>query len=384
VKIDPIKQRLRCMGHILNLACKAFLFVTDDENLEEDDNSILKATLKEIEEWRKKGPLGKLHNFVVFIQRSTQRINKFLALSQNRHLARDNNTRWNSWYTMLKVALLLQEAIEEYFDTWLEEEYSADRLTLEEWKTLEKVKTFLEKLKEATKALESRHSTLNDVLPCMDFILGKFEDGKAMHKSDAIMAPMFNSGWSKLDKYYQLTDESPAYIAALVLHPGMKWQYIQKKWKRSWHANAKRLVAELWEQYKPVDTPIPQPDASSTTPNEFIQWKSDLIRPTVPIDEYDRYCQADLVWECDKPLKWWLEDTQQKAYPNLSKMAIDILSIPAMSAEPERLFSSAKITITDRRNRLRVETIEALECLKSWFGIQDWELADKGVDGGGS
>jgi len=384
VKIDPIKQRLHCIGHILNLACKAFLFVTDDENLEEDDNSILKATLKEIEEWRKKGPLGKLHNFVVFIQRSTQRINKFLALSQNRHLARDNNTRWNSWYTMLKVALLLQEAIEEYFDTWLEEEYSADRLTLEEWKTLEKVKTFLEKLKEATKALESRHSTLNDVLPCMDFILGKFEDGKAMHKSDAIMAPMFNSGWSKLDKYYQLTDESPAYIAALVLHPGMKWQYIQKKWKRSWHANAKRLVAELWEQYKPVDTPIPQPNASSTTPNEFIQWKSDLIRPTVPIDEYDRYCQADLVWECDKPLKWWLEDTQQKAYPNLSKMAIDILSIPAMSAEPERLFSSAKITITDRRNRLRVETIEALECLKSWFGIQDWELADKGVDGGGS
>jgi hypothetical protein len=57
------------MGHILNLACKAFLFVTDDENLEEDDNSILKATLKEIEEWRKKGLLGKLHNFVVFIQR---------------------------------------------------------------------------------------------------------------------------------------------------------------------------------------------------------------------------------------------------------------------------------------------------------------------------
>jgi hypothetical protein len=143
-------------------------------------------------------------------------------------------------------------------------------------------------------------------------------------------------------------------------------------------------VAELWEQYKPVGISIPRPNAASTTPNEFIQWKSDLIRPTVPIDEYDRYCQADLVWECEKPLKWWLEDTQQKAYPNLSKMAIDILSIPAMSAEPERLFSSAKITITDRRNRLGVETIEALECLKSWFGIQDWELADKGVDRGGS
>ena len=48
-------------------------------------------------------------------------------------------------------------------------------------------------------------------------------------------------------------------------------------------------------------------------------------------------------------------------------MALDILLIPAMSAEPERLFSSAKITITDRRNRLGIESIEAIECLKSWL-----------------
>ena len=38
-----------------------------------------------------------------------------------------------------------------------------------------------------------------------------------------------------------------------------------------------------------------------------------------------------------------------------------------MSAEPERLFSSAALTITERRNRLGVESVEALECLKSWY-----------------
>ena len=52
-------------------------------------------------------------------------------------------------------------------------------------------------------------------------------------------------------------------------------------------------------------------------------------------------------------------------------MALDILSISAMSADPERLFSGAKITITDRRNQLGIDTIEALECLKSWLGIID-------------
>ena len=48
-------------------------------------------------------------------------------------------------------------------------------------------------------------------------------------------------------------------------------------------------------------------------------------------------------------------------------MALDVLSIPAMSAEPERLFSGTKITITDRRNRMGIESIEATECLKSWL-----------------
>ena len=50
----------------------------------------------------------------------------------------------------------------------------------------------------------------------------------------------------------------------------------------------------------------------------------------------------------DDAIGWWMQETQRKAYPNLSKMAFDYLSIPGMSAEPERLFSSTKITITDR------------------------------------
>jgi hypothetical protein len=59
-------------------------------------------------------------------------------------------------------------------------------------------------------------------------------------------------------------------------------------------------------------------------------------------------------------------------YLNLSKIALDILSILAMLAKPERLFSGAKISITDRRNRLSIESIEALEYLKSWMGIQEF------------
>jgi len=47
-------------------------------------------------------------------------------------------------------------------------------------------------------------------------------------------------------------------------------------------------------------------------------------------------------------------------------MALDIHSIPAMSANVERLFSSYKIVLTDRRNRMKIDGLEAIECLQSW------------------
>ena len=55
-------------------------------------------------------------------------------------------------------------------------------------------------------------------------------------------------------------------------------------------------------------------------------------------------------------------------------MALDFLSIPGMSAEPKRLFLSTKITISDLRSRLGSDTIEALECLRSWLKIKDTEI----------
>jgi hypothetical protein len=51
-------------------------------------------------------------------------------------------------------------------------------------------------------------------------------------------------------------------------------------------------------------------------------------------------------------------------------MAIDIVSIPPMSAEPECLFSRAKQTISDDRYSLSAKTIESIECLKSMTALK--------------
>jgi hypothetical protein len=62
---------------------------------------------------------------------------------------------------------------------------------------------------DATLANESQFSTIDLILPTMDFLLEKFEYAKQEYKDDIYMGPCCNAGWAKLDKYYGLTDRSP-------------------------------------------------------------------------------------------------------------------------------------------------------------------------------
>ena len=54
-------------------------------------------------------------------------------------------------------------------------------------------------------------------------------------------------------------------------------------------------------------------------------------------------------------------------------MAYDLFSMPAISSECERAFSSAKQLIAEQRYNLKSDIIEADQCLKSWLknGITD-------------
>ncbi|KYG42638.1 hypothetical protein M433DRAFT_40555, partial [Acidomyces richmondensis BFW] len=61
----------------------------------------------------------------------------------------------------------------------------------------------------------------------------------------------------------------------------------------------------------------------------------------------------------------------QHHYPGLAKMAFDVLSIPLMSDNNERSFSSGRDMITYRRTRLRSDIIEACQCLRSWYQLKE-------------
>jgi hypothetical protein len=83
-------------------------------------------------------------------------------------------------------------------------------------------------------------------------------------------------------------------------------------------------------------------------------------------DQFQRF-QSNSDEEEDTPdlIQFWREHLDTPHWAQLARMALSMHSIPAMSAEVERVFSSSRILISDRRNRLGDTVIAAVECLKS-------------------
>ncbi|KAL6364352.1 hypothetical protein LRP88_02272 [Fusarium phalaenopsidis] len=78
---DVTTVRLRCWGHIINLAAKAFLEPSEQSRLTvPNDEDIIRLSPKEKERlasWLKNGPVAKLSDVVTFIRRSPQRREAF-------------------------------------------------------------------------------------------------------------------------------------------------------------------------------------------------------------------------------------------------------------------------------------------------------------------
>jgi soluble cytochrome b562 len=109
----------------------------------------------------------------------------------------------------------------------------ADRppmLQAEDWDTLKVYKDFLEPYRDAILETEGYEDGLNLVLQAMDELLEKLEQGKIDHAADAQFSASIETSWNVMEKYYKLTDESPAYSAAVVMDPRWKWAYFETYW----------------------------------------------------------------------------------------------------------------------------------------------------------
>lgn len=185
----PKQRRIRCYGHVINLAVQAFLFIIDEEAVEAalaaaqqafeagediDIEDQMVQRFKEASEdlWRQIGPLGKLHNFAVWLRKSNDRYNDF-GRRAKKILTLDNDTRWNSWYIMLELSLELKLYINEMV-TENFEELQEDFLNPNDWKVLQDIRDFLQPFYRVTLETQGDLATLDRTLYTMDFLVNHY------------------------------------------------------------------------------------------------------------------------------------------------------------------------------------------------------------------
>jgi hypothetical protein len=475
---NPLHRRLRCSGHKINLVARAMLWGVDEEAFE---NELAAIDLEDhdLSIWRKKGPLGKMRNTIIWIRSSPQRNEAFKQLQQEHPLISKiselhvpNDTRWNSMWDAIDVFIKLRPAIEDFYhkahaewqDYWnkitdhgrkpppekrrKKPAFLDDFITQDDWSIIVIYNGLLQPLYQVTQRLEGKgggasHGAIWQVIPAMEKLLTHLEvakqeysivrptqdytmvnsqtstvfDSQDLH--EPVPAPVrakrgrpkqsqsqsqsmppappptrealaedpfkntleyrmlcvgINLAWQKLDEYYSKTDQSPVYVAAVVLHPGLKWKWLEKAWRGrpSWISQARVEVKKLWLEYANII--VTTEDTESLRVEDNARWMDDDllsdfsdVENDASTDEYQKWCEEGRQPNEYRPLEFWSTQRQKQAYPRLSRMARDLFTIPAMSDEPERIFSSAGLMTTPHRGRLSARAIGEAQCVKSWL-----------------
>ncbi|KAF5228115.1 hypothetical protein FANTH_14595 [Fusarium anthophilum] len=387
-------QRLRCFGHILNLAVKALLFRHNSEAFEDDIQGNETLDAKAYELWRRKGPVGKLHNLIIWIHRSDSLTNFLRSLQLTAYSKSD-------------------DPVDFLEDLWYEQKSEWEGLVLRGKKSSSEMPLCLRdenKLEEKDWAIIS---LFNEVLQHFEHVLITLEgDGQQRKRKEGYIGA-YGCPWDtllgyeyllgkmekKLDKYYSRLDETPVYYAAIALHLAYRWGYFEDVWadRPDWIQTAKSLVEELYrshyepriisrdrergepvtkkrriyrnpfDEYREESRQAPtllQPAPSITT---LLQAEDAASSSTHPVgDEYSDWFRD--VHKSDQnildPISYWYE--RREEYLRLSQMALDVLSVLPMSADVERLFSTCGRMVRDDRARLDASTIGMTQTVRSW------------------
>ena len=425
------ERRIRCAAHVINLVAQAFLCSNDEaayEYAEDIDPQLLMAEKHALDTWRRIGPIGKLHNIVHYIRKTPQRRQDWLATThylgqldapgKQLMVIQNNKTRWNSTYKMIERGIKVKERLDQYCYRAIRKKKDQGplpaqwQLEPDDWQVLTLLIDALAPFEEATLRLQGKSTTggrgsITQVIKIYEVLLTHLEalrdryleriahdeEGNPTNLPDdeEHIGTSANLSWVKLNQYYNLTDDSFAYYAAMVLNPDWKLQILEEQWRSKpvWIAEAKKLITAAYERwvdddckpFLPEQDLLPQQQQEPVTKpplkkarisNIFEDYDiSSRKQPTDPraakIKELSTYFfryTRDLLTD-ETPIQWWL--AYERVFPTLTSFALSILSIPAAEDECERVFSATGLLITDRRSVLKDDIIEASACERNWL-----------------
>lgn len=205
----------------------------------------------------------------------------------------------------------------------------------------------------------------------MDFLVSHYRRQSDRQQANICLKAAVTTSWYAFDKYDAKIDEVEVYVAALLLHPKRRKQCVDIEWKRERVQpalrGAKILGSEAYKDSREHSPAQKEEERPVQELSELELWELEHHakgKARAKVDDFDRFVksyQEDIRMPVSKR---WLQPAVQEAYPTLWRMAIDVLSAPAMSSSSERVFSGTKRTVPVDGSSLSSMHVKQLETRK--------------------
>ncbi|OWB64652.1 hypothetical protein B5S29_g5851 [[Candida] boidinii] len=324
---------VRCMAHIVNLVANAGLRILDSGSGDVND---IHSILSKIRCFSKK---------IRMSPQLQQRFTSYATINKQTVLPiLDVRTRWNSTCDMLERAVELAPTIALFMNN--ESGMSEFHLDDLDWTKVDLVISLLQPLKEMTEIF-SQEGDGN-----IAGYISAFENLKLTLENLNILPEMLevhdviNGMLVKVTEYYSKIKDNEALLIADLLRPkglftGEDFDLLKEK--SSIFYNFEDLTETIDDGG--LKNKIFCANIFSTLDSEIVAYSRMTNSPNRTLVDF------------------WANATM---LPTLRNMARYYLSIQASSVPVERLFSKCQLFLTDQRNKLSPETLQALVCLNSW------------------
>jgi hypothetical protein len=334
---------IRCFAHVINLVVQ---------------NGILEL----------KSELEGIRTFLKFLKTSPKQLQLLQTAAKTLSvnfisLKRDINIRWNSTFDITRILSMKDVLI---YASVREESFAKYKFSDNIWQKLEQILNFLKEFKEATDLISGKtYASICTVIPIFDLLMSHIE--KHLDSDLENVKRCAERMQSKLLEYKDklINDIS---IFAVILDPRLKHNYFEDYEKNYYNMVKDKFIKKFNDNYNGngnIRENVSESEVSKSLHSRIFK-KS---KKEVDVNEVNRYFEYPIANQEEDPIKWWFKFKDD--FPNLSKFAFDILSIPASSVPCEQVFSKSGDLIKRKRFSLSDSTIQYCMCLNSWFNYFD-------------
>lgn len=334
--------------------------------------------------------IGKLRLCIKYVKQSPHRKKNFYIVAKNlnldtqKKLRVDSPDRWNSTYDMLEVALSYKDVF-----TYIgaQDINFKHKLSAGEWEKVSLLCKFLKVFFEVTRILSaSRYPTSNLYFKWVWRVYSRVLD--MVRGPENILTGMVKEMQSKFSRYW--SDYSLILSCAAILDPRYKVKFVEYCYTKLHGNDAQQYVSNvinnlycLFDEYM-QNSSLSSVAGLSVVATNVVNDKEDIdgfedyetfqsarFRSQVEKSQLDLYLEEpshDLNSEIDILEYWSLCSLR---YPELSRMARDVLTIPVSTVTSENAFVLGSQMISPYCSSLKSKTMQALICLHDWMRAYD-------------